>query len=385
MDSEQWLRTLVGFDTTSRESNLPLIEHVADYLDGCGVPVQLVQSEDGDKANLWATIGPPAPDGIILSGHTDCVPVDGQPWSSDPFTLVEREGRWYGRGTADMKAFLAAVLAAVPDLVAGRLRAPLHLAFSYDEELGGAGARRLVDHLRAAGLEARFCVVGEPTSMQVVTAHKGIYVYRVAVRGTEAHSSLAPQAVNAAEYASRLLVGLQDLAREKAASGPYDDAFDVTHTTVHAGVIHAGTALNIVPAAARMEFEFRHLPQDDPVVVQERIRQMVDRLGAEMAESDAATGIEVTLVAHLPALDTPPTAEVVAATGSYTDVPGTGKVAYGTEAGLFHDLGVPTVVCGPGSIVQAHRPDEFIDPAQVRACERFLAAVAGAVSADESP
>ena len=256
------------------------------------------------KANLWATIGPEGDDGVILSGHTDCVPVDGQPWSSDPFRVTERDGRWYGRGTSDMKTFLAVVLAAVPDLVAAPLRAPIHLAFSYDEETGGDGARLLIDDLVGAGLRATYCVVGEPTSMQVVTSHKGIYAYEATVTGTEAHSSLAPRAVNAAEYAARLLVALQDIGREKAAEGTFDDVFDIPHTTVHAGVIRAGTALNIVPRVAEMEFEFRHLPQDEAAVIRTHIERMADALSAEMAETEPGTGIDLVMRAHLPALDT---------------------------------------------------------------------------------
>ncbi len=360
---------------------MPLIEFVGEYLESHGVAPTMVGDAAAAKANVWATIGPEGDDGVILSGHTDCVPVDDQVWSSDPFVLTERDGRWYGRGTSDMKTFLAVVLAAVPDLVAAPLRAPVHLAFSYDEETGGDGARLLVDDLVGAGVRARYCVVGEPTSMRVVTSHKGIYAYDVAVTGTEAHSSLAPRAVNAAEYAARLVVALQDIGREKAADGPFDDMFDIPHTTIHAGVIRSGTALNIVPRRATMEFEFRHLPQDDAKALRTRIERTADALAAEMAETEPDTGIDLIMRAHLPALDTDPAAPVVAAVSALTDAAAIGKVAYGTEAGLFNDvLGVPTVVCGPGSIEQAHRPDEWVEISQVRACEAFVARLAGSLS-----
>ena len=279
-----------------------------------------------------------------------------------------------------MKSFIAAVLAGVPALVQAPLASPIHLAFSYDEEVGGEGARILVDHLVDRGFTAKYCVVGEPTSMRVVTSHKGIFVYGAEAHGTAVHSSLAPRAVNAAEYAARLLVAVQDLGREKAAQGPFDDVFDIPHTTVHAGVIHAGTVLNIVPASAELEFEFRHLPQDDPAPIRDRIERTVDQLSAEMAESDTTAGITATVRAHLPALDTDPAAAVVTATGALTDVDGLGKVAYGTEAGLFNDtLGVPTIVCGPGSIDQAHKPNEWVEMSQVRACEEFVTRLAASL------
>ncbi|MFQ5554819.1 MAG: acetylornithine deacetylase [Acidimicrobiia bacterium] len=383
MNTESMLRKLVGFDTTSRESNLALIDFVSDYLEGHGVDSRLVMDEEGTKANLWATIGPDTADGVILSGHTDCVPVDEQPWSTDPFTLTATGDRWFGRGTSDMKTFIAAALAAVPAFAAGPLRRPVHLALSYDEEVGGAGARGLVSDLAARGVAAESCVVGEPTSMRVVVAHKGIFVFEAEVRGSEAHSSLAPRAVNASEYAARLLVEIQDLGREKAAAGPFDDGFDVTHTTFHAGVIEGGIALNIVPRRARLEFEFRHLPGDEPGAIRDRIDRIVSRLNAEMAESNEECGLDIEQRAHLPALDTAPDSAVVAAVRPLTDAASLGKVAYGTEAALFAgDLGVPTVVCGPGSIEQAHKPDEYIEVSQVTACDRFMERLAGRLAAD---
>ncbi len=381
--TEAILETLVGFDTTSRASNMPLVEFAVDYLAAHDVPAAVVADVDGAKANVWATIGPAVAGGVVLSGHTDCVPVDGQPWSSDPFSLTLEGSRWYGRGTADMKGFVASALAAVPMFVEAPLTRPVHLALSYDEELGGAGARLLVESMAAGGVDAGWCVVGEPTSMRVVTAHKGIFVFAAQVTGTEAHSSLAPRAVNAAEYAARLVVALQDMAREKAATGPFDDVFDIPHTTVHAGVVRSGTALNIVPGLAHVEFEFRHLPGDEPGVIRDRIDSIVSGLSAEMQDTAAACGIELTVRAHLPALDTDPASEVVARVGELTEERELAKVAYGTEAGLFEStLGVPTVVCGPGSIDQAHRPDEYVEVAQLDACDRFMTRLGAALSAD---
>ncbi len=377
------LETLVGFDTTSRASNLPLIEFAVDHLAAHGVEATVVANDAGTKANVWATIGPAVAGGVILSGHTDCVPVDGQPWSTDPFALTKVGGRWHGRGTADMKGFVASALAAVPMFVEAPLVRPVHLALSYDEELGGAGARLLVADMAAGGIRPGWCVVGEPTSMRVVTAHKGIFVFSAQVTGTEAHSSLAPRAVNAAEYAARLVVALQEMARAKAETGPFDDVFDIPHTTVHAGVIRSGTALNIVPRLAEVEFEFRHLPGDDPEAIRDRIDRVVSQLSAEMRETAPGCGIELTVRAHLPALDTDPSAEVVARVGALTEERDLAKVAYGTEAGLFESvLGVPTVVCGPGSIDQAHRPDEYVEVAQLDACDRFMGRLAAVLAAD---
>lgn len=373
MSTRDLAEQLISIDTTSRDSNLEAIDFVADILDQHGIASWRVPSEDGQKANLVATIGDGTTPGVILSAHTDCVPVAGQPWSSDPFTLAERDGRWYGRGTADMKTFIAVVLSAVADFKSARLQSPVHLALSYDEELGGAGARRMVEVMGERGVTAAWCVVGEPTSMRVVTAHKGIYTYRAVATGVEAHSSLAPVAVNAVEYGARLVTAIQELAHDKARRGPFDEGFDIDHTTANAGVISGGTALNIVPGRCEIEYEFRHLPEDDPVAIQDTISAVAESLDEEMRAASPRAGFEIQPKAFMPALNTPPGAAVVGEVQRLAARPGTGKVAYGTEAGLFNDLlHVPAVVCGPGSIRQAHTADEYIAVDQVKACEDFM-------------
>ena len=380
LDTHAILRDLVGFDTTSRDSNLELIDYVASFLDDHGVPSERVWSEDRQKANLWASIGPKRAGGVVVSGHTDCVPIDGQEWTTDPFELTREGERLLGRGTTDMKGFVAAMLAAVPGWIEAGLQRPIHLAFSHDEETGGAGARRLVPAMAKAGLRPDYCIVGEPTSMQVVTAHKGIETFVASVSGTEIHSSLAPRAVNAVEYGARFITALADLARERIASGPFDNDFDLPHTTIHAGIVRGGTALNIVPKLCEVEFEYRYLPDEDPADLRARVHEIADELTAEMSQHEDV-GIMVKARSNYPALDTPEDSPVVAAVSRLTPVSGTSKVAYGTEAGLFAEmLAAPTVVCGPGSIEVAHKPDEYVEIDQLRLCDEMLAALGASLS-----
>lgn len=372
MTTIEMLERLVGFDTTSSRSNLPLLDFVESYLAEHGVPSRRIPNTDGTKANLMATIGPVGEPGVVLSGHTDVVPVEGQDWSSDPFTLVARHGKLFGRGTADMKSFDAAVLAAVPRMVAADLRAPLHIALSYDEEVGGLGARDLVAALAGLPVRPAFCVVGEPTSMRVVTAHKGITTFRVSVAGFERHSSEAPLAVNAVEYAARLIVFIEDLAADIARRGPFEDGYPVPHTTVHVGPVSGGTALNIVPGTAEFVFEIRNLPDQDPRPIAEQIRARAGELTKAMQARRPDTGIDITETAYLPGLATPTDSEIVRWVSELTDQSSFGKVAYGTEAGLFTNAGIPSVVCGPGDIGQAHRPDEFVAVEQLDHVDRFI-------------
>jgi acetylornithine deacetylase len=367
------LERLIAFDTTSRNSNLELIRDVEQYLADLGIDCELTYDDGGGKANLFATLGPANKPGIALSGHTDVVPVDGQDWSSDPFDAVQRDGKLYGRGSCDMKGFLAACLAYAPKLLAARPKTPVHLCFSYDEEVGCLGVRKLLADLAQRPVKPSMVIVGEPTEMRVVNAHKGKLSMRATVRGLSCHSSLAPQGVNAVEAAARLTVFLSDLARRKAQEGPFDEAFDVPHTTVHAGVIDGGTALNIVPSECRLAFEFRNLPQDDP---RDLLAEAVDFVRREvepaMQAIDPATGFTFEELSAFPALDTEPDAAVVTLAKALARANDTGKVAFGTEAGLFAADGIPAVVCGPGSIEQAHKPDEFIALDQLAQCERFL-------------
>ena len=365
------LEALVGFDTTSRNSNLAIVAWIEDYLDRLGVVHERIADKTGDKANLWATIGPAGTPGYILSGHTDVVPVDGQTWSNDPFHLAARDGRLYGRGAADMKGFLACCLAAVPDMV--DLARPIHLAFSHDEEVGCVGVRGLIAHLGAAGVKPAACFVGEPTGMNVVIGHKSKRSFRVTVRGRTCHSSLAPEGVNAVEYAARLVVEIRAMAERLARAGARDPLYDVPYTTTHTGVIAGGTALNIVPDICSFQFEFRALAADDvDALAGEVMAYARDRLEPEMRAVAPEAGIAFEVMSGFPGLDTPPAVDIVALTKSLAGRGDHGKVAYGTEAGLFAAAGIPTVVIGPGSIEQAHKADEFIAVSELDACGAFL-------------
>ena len=368
------IRRLIGHDTTSRLSNLALIEEVRAYLDGLGVASTLVHDETGTKANLYATIGPENRSGICLSGHTDVVPIDGQTWSSDPFQLEEREGKLFGRGTCDMKSFIAVALAFAPRMVAARLKTPIHFALSYDEEVGCIGVRRLIDMLNDAPVKPSAVIVGEPTSMQVVTAHKGKRSFRCTVRGKAAHSSLAPSGVNAVEFAALAIAELRSMAEELQAKGPFDTDFDVPHTTAHVGVIEGGVMLNIVPELCVFEYEFRHLPADDPGLLQDRFEGFVrQRLEPRMHAIAPDTGFSFEVKSEFPPLDTRADEEVVRLAKHLAGRNDHAKVAYGTEAGLFQrTANIPTIVCGPGSIEQAHKPDEFVTLQQIDKCEAFM-------------
>ncbi|MBX6369569.1 MAG: acetylornithine deacetylase [Rhodospirillales bacterium] len=367
------IRTLVGFDTTSRESNLALIEWVRDYLAGHGVASELFFDEERRKANLFATIGPKDRGGIALSGHTDVVPVDGQDWSTDPFALAEKNGRLYGRGTADMKSFLAVALALVPEFVGRELATPIHLALSYDEEVGCLGVRRMIAGLEGRPDKPRLCIVGEPTEMKPVIGHKGKRSLRCHVHGYECHSALAHEGVNAVEAAAEIVAYLKSMARRFRDEGPYDPDFVPPYTTVHTGRISGGTALNIVPKDCRFDFEFRFLPGVDPeALVEEVVRFASTRVEPEMKSVRPETGIQFEELTSFPGLAIDAEEEITQLVFALTGANATGKVSFGTEAGLYQKAGIPTVVCGPGSIDQAHKPDEFISLEQVRACEGFL-------------
>jgi acetylornithine deacetylase len=367
------VRRLVGFDTTSRGSNLELIGFVQDHLDRHGVTSELVFDETGQKANLYATVGPGGVGGIMLSGHTDVVPVDGQDWHSDPFAVLARDGRLYGRGTSDMKSFIAAILSLLPELVARELRIPIHLAFSYDEEVGCRGAPRLIAALADRPDRPRLCVVGEPTLMQPVIGHKGKRSFTCRVHGFECHSALAHLGVNAVEAAAELVAQLKTMARRKRDEGPYDRDYAPPYSTIHTGVISGGTALNIVPKDCAFDFEYRLLPGEDAEAAIAELRAFAEeRLLPEMRAVRPEAAIEFEELSSFPAFDIPVDAEVTRLIAALTGANGTGKVSFGTEAGLYQQAGIPTVVCGPGSIEQAHKPDEFIDLDQIAQCEAFL-------------
>ena len=371
--SREWIERLIAFPTVSRDSNLALIACVRDYLASHGVEALLVPDESGKKANLYATLGPKDRPGIMLSGHTDVVPIDGQDWQSDPFALVERDGRLYGRGTSDMKSFIAIVLAFVPAFLKRKLTTPIHLAFSYDEEVGCIGVRRLIALLETMEAKPRFCIVGEPTLFQAVRGHKGKLSCRCTVRGLESHSALTHKGVNAVECAAELVAHLARMGRGFRERGPYDDGFDPPYTTVQTGVIHGGTQVNIVPRDCRFDFEFRPLPSQDPNELLAQVRAFAEReLVPEMRAVAPDSGIAWHTVSEFPGLDTDEEAEVTRLVKRLTGANATGKVSYGTEGGLFARAGIPAVVCGPGSIEQAHKADEWIDLDQVARCEAFI-------------
>jgi len=369
----EMIRRLVGFDTVSARSNLDLIHFVRDYLGGFGVESRLTFDEGRNKANLLAVIGPNVPGGIVLSGHTDVVPVAGQPWSSDPFTMVERDGRLYGRGTADMKSFLAVALALVPEFLAARLRVPIYLALSYDEEVGCLGVGGLLADMAAQLPRPAVAIVGEPTSMKLINRHKGFYAFVTTVTGRDGHSSGTHRGVNAIAYAAEIAAFLSRLGADLARQGPFDDGFDPPYTTVNLGTIGGGTAINIIARQCTIDWEFRPIPGFDISSVQRRLdafvaENILPRMRAVAPEADVVTTLHSGSPPLTPEADSPAEALVRLLTGANT----AGAVSFGTEAGLFQDSGIPAVICGPGSIDQAHQPDEFISLDQVDACIAFL-------------
>jgi acetylornithine deacetylase len=370
----EMLARLIAFDTTSRNSNLALIDFVRDYLDRLGVASELVFDDAGAKANLLATIGPEEAAGIVLSGHSDVVPVDGQAWSSDPFTATERDGRLYGRGSTDMKGFIAAVLALVPEILERRLRAPVHIALSYDEEIGCKGAPRLLDHLAARLPVMPFgCVVGEPTAMQVMNGHKGKAGYIATVTGLESHSALNHKGVNAIEIAAEIIVRLRQTNLEFRAHGPFHEGFEPAHCTVTTGVIEGGTALNIVPGRCRFEFEFRTLPGQDAGAIFAEIQSFAEgELLPEMRARHPTAAIEWQELMNYPALGGSGGSAIERLCCRLAGTSRAGKVAFGTEAGLFAARGIASVVCGPGDMAVAHKPDEYVELDQLERCAAFL-------------
>lgn len=377
------IRRLVSFDTTSRNSNLDLIHFIRDTLAGQGVESDLSFDDTGGKANLLARIGPETGGGVLLAGHTDVVPVDGQAWTTDPFVPVEREGRIYGRGTADMKGFLAVLLARVSEVLARGIKRPLFLAFTYDEEVGCFGARRLARQIDKLAVKPAYCIVGEPTEMKVITGHKGMKGIRCRVRGAECHSALAPNGVSAVEIAAELIVRLRARAREFRERGPFDRRFDPPHTTVHTGVIDGGTAMNIVARDCRFEFDIRALPGDDAEAILREIREFAERdLLPAMRAVSAEAGIAWETIAEFPGLATGEEEAITVLAKALARTNATGKVSFGTEAGLYRDARIPTVVCGPGSILQAHKPNEFVELDQIRSCEAFVDRLTDRLAAD---
>ena len=368
------LARLIAFDTTSRNSNLALIDFIRDFLDHAGIASDLVASEDGTKANLFASIGPIDRPGLVLSGHTDVVPTDGESWSSDPYRCTERGDRLYGRGTTDMKGFIAAVLAKVPVIAARPLDRPVHLAFSYDEEIGCKGVPRLLDHLVARlPVLPSGCVVGEPTGMTVANGHKGKAGYRCTVTGRASHSALNHLGVNAIEMAAEIVAKLRAMNLDFRANGPFFDGFQPPHCTVSTGVVNGGTALNIVPASCRFEFEFRLLPGQDAARLLGEVQTFAVReLLPSMRSIADEANIQWEEMMSYPALGSDRTSAIerlgCRLTGTVLPV----KLSFGTEAGHFAKRGIPSIVCGPGHMEVAHQPDEYVDLGQLNACLDFL-------------
>ena len=374
-------RTLVRMNTVSRESNLALIHFVRDELARHGVASTLTWDDERGKANLFATVGEGKPAGVVISGHTDTVPWDGQAWTFDPLGAELREGRLYGRGSADMKGFIGLAVAQVPAWLAADLPFGVHLAFSYDEETGGFGAKRLIADMVERGVKPLACIVGEPTGMVPAIAHKGVYRWRCCVKGHAAHSSLTPQSVNAIEVGARVVGKLTDMAEHFRDHGPRYEGFDVPYTTGSVGVIEGGIADNIVPADCRFHYEFRNLPGSDAEPMQAEVLAFAAAMEPAMKRVAPEAGIGFETICAMPSFLAPANDVAVLLARRLAESEQTTLVAFGTEAGLFQRAGIPTVVCGPGHIAQAHQADEYVSLAQLAQCERFLQGLA-AVGAD---
>jgi acetylornithine deacetylase len=375
------LKRLLAFDTVSSESNMALIDYVRELLLSKGIESLIVKDQTGRKANLFASTGPQALPGILLSGHTDVVPAAGQAWTLEPFQATLQDGRIYGRGSCDMKGFIALAIDAMLDAADHSLNRPLQLALSHDEETGCVGVRRLLDVLHLAPVRPFLCLIGEPTNMQFVLGHKGKGSYRTYCRGLEAHSSLAPRSVNAIHVACDFIAALRDSQRQLQEQGAQDTDYDVPYTTVHVGQIGGGRALNIVPNLCTLDFEVRNLPADDLDQFLAQMQERAELIVREARLLSSVAAIEIETLNVYPGLDTHPSVEAVRFLKNFAapDI-GVSKVSFGTEGGLFKQrLDVPVVVCGPGSIEQAHKPDEFIEVSQMEAGERFLQGLLGSL------
>lgn len=376
------LRDLVAFDTTSRNTNLPLIDHVEAKLLALGALCERIPSTDGKKANLHARFGPAVPGGVILSGHTDVVPVDGQPWTSDPWALTDKgDGKLYGRGTCDMKGFSACILALAPKMAEADLKKPVHIALSYDEEVGCLGAPALIDRIMEGPIQPAMVVVGEPTDMKVVTAHKGLFSMVVKVRGREAHSSLVKDGACAVTHAVPLMNFLVEEAAKMEAAAPADSPFNPPYGTLTIGEVKGGTALNILALDCEFGTLMRPCPWDDPHGLAERLREKAAGIEAEMKKAAPEARIEISIRSDVPAFAPEDNGLAERLARQLTGDNSTRVVSYGTEAGQFQKAGLSVVVCGPGSISQAHQPDEFVAIDQLEECCAFLDRMVGVLQA----
>ncbi|GAA1741360.1 acetylornithine deacetylase [Rothia terrae] len=388
--SYPWIEKLVGFQTVSETPNADLLKVLADEFEKYDLTPHYTYSDDETRANMFVTI--PAADGtttggIVISGHTDVVPVEGQDWDTDPFTPVVKGDKLYGRGVADMKSYIATAMQLLPEMVKANLTKPIHFAFSYDEEIGCVGAPRMIDDLVARGVKPEYCIVGEPSMMQVISAHKGAHRGRVTIRGVAKHASLAPHCVNAVAVGGKFITFIDDLASDWIADGPFDSDFVAPFSTAAANVARGGVQYNIVAQDCVVEYDFRSLPSIDADAVLQRIERKVEELGKELVErarvaeelAEAEEGslqsqvsIEHELLARVPALGTPDGHDVIELGKSFGGVGDGAKVTYGTEGGQFQEAGVATIVCGPGDIAQAHTPNEWIELNQIEQCEQFM-------------
>ena len=374
MSSKVMLSELIFFDTTSSKSNMNLINYVEDYLLSFGIKSQIIKDPHEEKANLHAIIGPEDISGIMLSGHTDVVPVKGQNWSTDPFQMTEKDGKLYGRGSCDMKGFIACVLAKVPEFVNANLKEPIHLAFSYDEETGCTGVHSLVDVVRDLTVKPRACIVGEPTSMKVVNSNKGIRHLLTKVYGHENHSS-TDRGVNAISYAAEIIGFIDNMQEEMRSRPALVEGFDPPYATVHAGRIQGGVAANITPNYCEIEWDYRPIPGTDEDEVFNRYEEFINEiiLPKMRMKSEKFGDIKTDYLAKVPCLFPETGSEAEVLVKHLAEQNSTHVVSYGTEAGIFHQKGgVPAVVCGPGSILQAHKADEYVEISELEACDKFL-------------
>jgi acetylornithine deacetylase len=382
MDMRAIFDRLMGFDTVSSKPNIDLMQFVQALLADAGIEAVLIPDPSGKKANLFATFGPEGQGGVMLSGHTDVVPVEGQVWTKQPFALTEENGRYYGRGAADMKGFCAVAIATMLQAAKRPLKTPLHLALSYDEEIGCMGVRSLVDMLAAAPVRPRFCIVGEPTGMQVATGHKGKVALRAICTGREGHSALAPMALNALHLAADFVQSVRALQADVAAKGLKDGDYDVPYSTIHVGKLNGGVQVNIVPNSAVIDFEIRSVAGEDVAGLIGRLREAAEGIVAPLRAEFSEASMVIEELWDYPGLGTPSNAEVVNFVKGLTGANGTIKVAFGTEGGLFDArLGIPTVICGPGSMAQGHKPDEFVTVEQMARCEAMMQALLGRLEA----
>jgi len=366
------IKRLIAFPTVSRDSNLGLIEWTRDYLAGMGVSSRLTYDASGKKANLFATLGGGSRPGLVLSGHTDVVPVDGQAWDTDPFKATVVGDKLFGRGSADMKSYIATALVMAPRFLASNADAPLHIALSYDEEVGCIGVRSLIKDLAEIGLKTAGCIVGEPTLMQPIIAHKGTHRFRCCITGREAHSSYTTQGVNSIEYAARIIVYIRQMADRLAQLETRDYAFTVPFTTMQTGTIKGGLASNIVPKDCEFQFEARTMPGASADRLYQEIQDFAATLLPEMKRVEPNAAIRFESLASAPGMNMKESDDIVKLAAALARNKPNGAVSYGTEGGLFQQAGIPTVICGPGDIEQAHRPNEFVSLDQIAQCEAFM-------------